>query len=52
MTRHPLPLLLALVPAIALAAPAATAAGTAAATPKKLTLVFNGDNGGEIAPCG
>ena len=40
MTRA-IPLLL-LVPAIALAAPA----------PKKLTLVFNGDNGGEIAPCG
>ena len=34
--------LLVLLPAVALAAPA----------PKKLTLVFNGDNGGEIAPCG
>lgn len=37
-------LLLALVPALALAAEGAG--------PKKLTLVFNGDNGGEIAPCG
>jgi len=38
-------LLLALAPALALAADGAGSA-------KKLTLVFNGDNGGEIAPCG
>ena len=42
MTRT-LPVLL-LLPALALAA--------APAAPKKLTLVFSGDNGGEIAPCG
>ena len=34
--------LLAVLPVVALAAPA----------PKKFTLVFQGDNGGEIAPCG
>lgn len=33
-----------LLPGLALAA--------APAAPRKLTLVFNGDNGGEIAPCG
>lgn len=28
-------------------------AGTAlAAAPKQLTIVFQGDNGGEVAPCG
>ena len=37
--------LLWLVPALALAAGPAPAL-------KKLTLVFTGDNGGEIAPCG
>lgn len=37
--------LLVLLPAVALAAAPAPA-------PKKFTLVFNGDNGGEIAPCG
>ena len=31
-----------LIPAVALAAP----------TPKKFTLAFMGDDGGEIAPCG
>jgi hypothetical protein len=36
--------LLALLPALALAA--------GAPGPRKFTLVFNGDNGGEIAPCG
>jgi hypothetical protein len=36
--------LLVLLPAVTLAAPAPA--------PKKFTLVFQGDNGGEIAPCG
>jgi len=43
--RFALPALLALAPALALAA-------EGAGSTKKLTLVFNGDNGGEIAPCG
>ncbi|HEY8207741.1 MAG TPA: hypothetical protein VIG99_09690 [Myxococcaceae bacterium] len=38
-------ILLLLAPAIALTTAAAPA-------PKKLTLAFSGDNGGEIAPCG
>lgn len=28
------------------------AAAPAAAAPKELLLVFTGDNGGEVAPCG
>jgi len=38
--------LLAVLPVVALAAPAPAPAS------KKFTLVFQGDNGGEIAPCG
>jgi len=37
-------LLSLLLPALALAAEGAT--------PRKLAVAFNGDNGGEIAPCG
>jgi len=42
MTLRAHVLAMALLPALALAAPA----------PKKLTVAFTGDNGGEIAPCG
>lgn len=41
MRLHRVLALSLLLPALALAA-----------EPKKLTLVFSGDNGGEIAPCG
>jgi hypothetical protein len=53
--------LLLLVPSLALAAlekapaPAASPPPTPTSTtggPKKLSLAFTGDNGGEIAPCG
>lgn len=40
--------LAALVPALTLALAAAPSLGAE----KKLTLVFTGDNGGEVAPCG
>lgn len=35
-----------------LAATLLIAPALSAAAPKKLTLLFSGDNGGEIAPCG
>jgi len=46
MTTRSTLLLGLLLPGLALAAAPADAPA------KKLTLVFNGDNGGEIAPCG